>query len=154
METVDQLSDHGVCFRNVNVFFFSFLFFLMLSVVFSFWSQRAFCLLVDSCVFIWRDNGKCLCVCVSCSLHFVCESRTGFITIVSTLLLYVHIYRDPVFLYMHLHKSIHQKIMWSLKVFVVSQLLMFVLFFYFNFCIFLPLCVVAKQVITRATRSA
>lgn len=34
METVDQLSDHGVCFRNVNVFFF--LFFLMLSVVFSF----------------------------------------------------------------------------------------------------------------------
>lgn len=27
METVDQLSDHGVCFRNVNVFFFLFFFF-------------------------------------------------------------------------------------------------------------------------------
>lgn len=26
METVDQLSDHGVCFRNVNVFFFLFFF--------------------------------------------------------------------------------------------------------------------------------
>lgn len=91
-----------------------------------------------------------MCVCVSCSLRFICKPRTGSTTIVSALLLYVHIYRDPVFLYMHLHESAHQKITWFLTVFAVSQLLMFVLFYFCNSSLFI--CVVAKQVITRATK--
>lgn len=87
----------------------------------------------------------------------VCGPSTGSTTIVTALLLYVHIYnRDPVFLYMHLHELIDPSKDHVVPYSVCCQptldvcvLGVFLYFFFFSFLF----CVVAKQVITGATRS-
>lgn len=83
----------------------------------------------------------------------VCMPSTGSTTLVIALLLYVHIYnRDLVFLYMHLHESIDTSKDHVVIYGVCCQPTLDVCILVFF--VFFPLfCVVAKQVITRATRS-
>ncbi|CAL8268850.1 unnamed protein product [Arctogadus glacialis] len=69
----EEKKNHGVCFGNVNVFFFTlfFLFFFKSIVVFSFNAREPFaCRMVGLCVFIQRDTVN-VCTYVSSSFHFV-----------------------------------------------------------------------------------